>query len=163
MFWHGYWHDSWQGLCHDSFNTHHRPKKAFVLPFPNATHQRSVGSLHKPTENAFFNLCMKNTRPHNNGRKRPALCSRKNIRLCCLPEQYPNRSSSFRLSFICLPPHKSLLQEIKHSNKGCRFYPLPITSILFTFAPLWHSRSHRARSLNRIRVIGIAASMRHTG
>lgn len=64
-------------------NTHHRPKKAFVLPFPNATHQRSVGSLHKPTENAFFNLCMKNTRPHNNGRKRPALCSRKNISLCC--------------------------------------------------------------------------------
>ena len=105
----------------------------------------------------------RNTRPHNNGRKRPALCSRKNIRLCCLPEQYPNRSYSFSLSLICLPPHKSLLQEIKHSNKGCRFYPLPITSILFTFASLRHSRSHRGRSLNRIRVIGIAASMRHTG
>ncbi len=26
---------------------------------PNATQPRSVGSLHKPTENAFFNLRMK--------------------------------------------------------------------------------------------------------
>lgn len=140
---------------------------AFVLLFPNATQPRSVGSLHKPTENTFFNLRMKIQDRTILGvatkLASPSIVLMCNHKFLLLTEENQNCSFSFNLSFICLPPHKSLLQEIKHSNKGCRFYPLPITSILFTFAPLWHSRSHRARSLNRIRVIGIAASMRHTG
>ena len=144
-------------------NTHHRPKKAFVLPFPNATQPRSVGSLHKPTENAFFNLRMKiQDRTIMVAGAQHCALEKTSTYVANLSNTQTTVPLSTSASFACHRT-KASCRKNRHANRRCRYYPLPITRILFTFAALRHSRSHRARSLNRIRVMVIAASMRHTG